>query len=349
VTRVTPPRPVDVAEILPGLAALARPAVRLHPHPGSPSPFESSVGGPLFWPDSETWPHCDVPHESGGLDPATSLRDVRLRRRIKAVILSRPRDSQYRLPYTPEEVEALKRIAAGCSWPEGPIAMLPVAQLYLRDFPQLSSLGQFDVLQVLWCPFDHGDEHPYPRTELFWRSTEDVSRIITSPPEPEAVQYDWYVPEPCLLDPEQITEYPSYLDLSDDWREVVRRWDTWQGAGASLDSSYEAAPEEFYSKELSTSPGWKICGWPQWGRTDRVVLFCPVCGTRMVPLLTIAPTEWDGETSDWIPYEDQAHTEPSASCLNPRSPAMIRIGDNDSLQIYTCPASPDHPHAVLQQ
>lgn len=44
-TRVTPTRPVDVAEILPGLAALARPAVRLHPHPGSLSPFESSVGG----------------------------------------------------------------------------------------------------------------------------------------------------------------------------------------------------------------------------------------------------------------------------------------------------------------
>ena len=33
-TRTTPPRRVDIAEVLPQLAPLARPAVRLHPRPG---------------------------------------------------------------------------------------------------------------------------------------------------------------------------------------------------------------------------------------------------------------------------------------------------------------------------
>ena len=33
-TRTTPPRPVDVAAVLPSLAPLARTATQLHPRPG---------------------------------------------------------------------------------------------------------------------------------------------------------------------------------------------------------------------------------------------------------------------------------------------------------------------------
>lgn len=47
--RTTPPRPVEVTELFPELAPLARPAIRLHPRPGSPSVKDSSVGGPLLW------------------------------------------------------------------------------------------------------------------------------------------------------------------------------------------------------------------------------------------------------------------------------------------------------------
>ncbi|GAA2485155.1 hypothetical protein GCM10010393_15160 [Streptomyces gobitricini] len=47
VIRATPPRPLDVAAF-PQLCPLARPALRLHPRPGSPSPYDSSVGGPLL-------------------------------------------------------------------------------------------------------------------------------------------------------------------------------------------------------------------------------------------------------------------------------------------------------------
>ncbi|MFJ9767699.1 hypothetical protein ACIRUY_28130, partial [Streptomyces erythrochromogenes] len=43
--RTTPPRPIDVTAVLPQLAPLARPAIRLHPRPGSPTPLDSSVGG----------------------------------------------------------------------------------------------------------------------------------------------------------------------------------------------------------------------------------------------------------------------------------------------------------------
>ncbi|MFE4207837.1 hypothetical protein ACFRUQ_20040, partial [Streptomyces goshikiensis] len=43
--RTTPPRPFDVTAVFPDLAPLARPAIRLHPRPGSPASHDSSVGG----------------------------------------------------------------------------------------------------------------------------------------------------------------------------------------------------------------------------------------------------------------------------------------------------------------
>ncbi|GHD78066.1 hypothetical protein GCM10010317_096810 [Streptomyces mirabilis] len=51
----------------------------------------------------------------------------------------------------------MERIEVGRPWPEGPIAMLPVAQLYVRDIPLLRPPGrsEADLLQVLWCPIDH--------------------------------------------------------------------------------------------------------------------------------------------------------------------------------------------------
>ncbi|HEX8009255.1 MAG TPA: hypothetical protein VF482_22835 [Trebonia sp.] len=52
-----------------------------------------------------------------------------------------------------------------------------------------------------------------PRTAVFWRSAAAVTDVLNTPPEPPAVQYDHYVLEPCLIDPEQVTEYPAPLEL----------------------------------------------------------------------------------------------------------------------------------------
>lgn len=227
--------------------------------------------------------------------------------------------------------------------------MLPVAQLYVRDVPLLRPPGQADLLQVLWCPFHHEHEmKPYPKLALYWRTAAAITGILATPPEPSAVQEQGFVPEPCVLHPERVTEYPNAMELSEDLQGLLGQWSTWQAAGATPDSSYEIAPQEFYQKELSTAPGWKVGGWPGWGLTDPVRLLCPVCGTRMTPLLTIASVEWDDSTRSWVPYEDQ---ERAASAADPdsRQPTMVQIGDNDDLQLYACPASPDHPHTELVQ
>lgn len=347
-TRTTPPRPVDVTAVVPLLAPLARTATRLHPHPGSPSTSDSSVGGPLLWPADQPWPYCDIPHVPDGVNQATSPEDVRLQRRIRAVAASRPHSNPDFPLYTIEEIAIDGRINAGRPWPEGPVAMLPVAQLYVRDIPLLRPPGQADLLQVLWCPFDHPPT-PHPATALFWRSAAEVTYVLATPPEPAAVQYRGYVPEPCLLDPEQITEYPHPMELSEDLQELLGRWSTWQAAGAAPDSSYASAPEEFYQNELSVAPGWKAGGWTRWGLTDPFPQFCPACDTEMAPLLTIASTEWDDSTQSWIPYEDQASAARPASDPDPANPAMIEVAGGYSLQLYTCPASPDHPHTALIQ
>jgi len=280
-----------------------------------------------------------------------SPEDVRLERHIRKKALSRPHDNPWFPPFTPEELEQVRRIRAGRPWPRGPVAMLPVAQLYLRDFPLLASPGRADVLQVLWCPFDHEGEETFPRTALFWRSSGEITSVLTSPPEPAGAQVEGYVPEPCVLHPEQVTEYP--LELSEDLQEQVGRWSA-RRAGCDTPDRFDAIdyafdPEGLYASALSAAPGWKVGGWPRWGRNDPEPQFCPSCDSEMVPLLTIASTEWDADTRSWIPCEDQARTEPSSSCLDPGDPAMIQIGDNDNLQLYICPASPDHPHNARQQ
>ncbi|MFG2148420.1 hypothetical protein ACGFRG_30140 [Streptomyces sp. NPDC048696] len=347
-SRTTPPRPFDVSALFPQLGPLARTATRLHPRPGSPSPYDSSVGGPLLWPADEPWPHCEGPHEWDQVNAPLSPEDVRLWRRNRAESVSRRRRDPHGPWATPEELAAEERIMAGRPWPEGPIAMLPVAQLYVRDIPLLRPPRQSeaDLLQVLWCPFDHP---AHPTTALFWRSATTVTDIVDAPPEPPAIQFYTYLPQPCLLTPEQVTEYPNYLELSKELQEHLGDWSRWQAAGSALDSSYEVAPEELYMDMLSISPGWKVGGWTRWGLTDPIPRLCPECGTEADPLLTIATTEWDGATESWEPEEDRANPTPLLPGTPPANFTMIDLARGYDLQLHVCPASPDHPHIELIQ
>ncbi|WNV87897.1 hypothetical protein [Umezawaea sp. Da 62-37] len=54
--------PTDRGRRIPGVEALARTAIRLHPRPAAPTVRDSHLGGPLFWPAGEPWPHCGTEH-----------------------------------------------------------------------------------------------------------------------------------------------------------------------------------------------------------------------------------------------------------------------------------------------
>ncbi|MFE0642643.1 hypothetical protein ACFW2Y_13660 [Streptomyces sp. NPDC058877] len=354
--RTTPPRPVDVATVFPELAPLARSAMRLHPRPGSPSVRDSSVGGPLLWPAGDPWPHCEDAHLHMDTGFRRSLTEVRLQRRLQ----SRWHPGGRSPVFTPEE-EALKerkaaqlaeRLAAGPPWPaECPVPMLPVAQLFLRDVPLLRPPGQADLLQVLWCPYEHEPDCK-PATALFWRSTAEVGDVLATPPEPYEADHPGYVPEPCVLAPEAITEYPNGLDLGPELQRMLEDRNRWQAVDAVVDGSYAESPCDFYFVHLGNAPGWKVGGWPPWGRTDPNPRYCAVCRVQMVPLLTIASWEWaGGEGHGWAPQEEQsaALAGPHHSGQGPSQPTRVEVGSADNMQIYVCPASPEHPHTDLIQ
>jgi hypothetical protein len=62
-------------------------------------------------------------------------------------------------------------------------------------------------------------------------------------------------------------------------------------------------------------------------------------------LLTIASTEWDDDTSSWVPGEDRDLVdEPEAN-----TPTRVTVGRNGSLSIFICPADLTHPHEVTLQ
>lgn len=218
-------------------------------------------------------------------------------------------------------------------------------------YPCCGRPGQADLLQVLWCPYEHEPDCK-PSTALFWRSAAEVDDILAAPPEPYEADYPGYVPEPCVLAPEAITEYPNSLDLSPELQRLLDDWNRWQAAGADVDSSYAQYPREFYSLHLGNAPGWKVGGWPPWGRTDPYPRYCAVCEVQMVPLLTIASWEWNGgDGRGWAPQEDQAAAvaDSRGPGRYPSQPTRVEVGSADNMQIYVCPTSPEHPHTDLIQ
>ncbi|WP_433342456.1 hypothetical protein [Streptomyces sp. CA-253872] len=362
-TRTTPPRPVDVTAIFPELAPFARTAYRLHPRNGAPTAHDSSVGGPLLWPAEEPWPSCAGPHEWDKPKPvrgdhAESLEGVRTTRRLLREEASRPGPRAERL--RPEEREALRQANARVPWPANPVPMLPVAQLWARDVPLPGLFAGTDVLQVLWCPFDHDEDgKPYPRVTLRRRTAADVTDVLAEPPRPASVQYSGYVPEPCLLAPERVTEYPNLMELAllePGLAEEIEGESRWEAAGVRLDALVAEHPdldpddaeryEDLYRCALSLAPGWKAGGWSTWGRTDPVDRPCPACGTPAEPLLTLASTEAYGDSGTWIPYEDRDLVRWGHGDVESGNQAALTLGDCDTLQLHACPA---HPFVDLVQ
>ncbi|MGV4987922.1 hypothetical protein ACVB8X_25055 [Streptomyces sp. NRAIS4] len=140
----------------------------------------------------------------------------------------------------------------GSPWFDGPIPLLPVAQLYARDIP-LPCPPDADLLQVLWCPFDHEMAHPKPA--LFWRSSATGTDVPDAPPEPPIVQSEYYLPEPSLLSPEQVTEFPNPLELSKELRDQLDDMSRWETIDPARYNTYAYDPGEFYLNNLCHAPG----------------------------------------------------------------------------------------------
>jgi len=332
-SRTTPERPVDIEALFPELSRHRRTATRLHPRPGTPTAHQSSVGGPFLWPADEPWPVCRERHRrSHGERPA----DIRLRRRILAEAWSRQTETGERPGPTDEEREILDGLEPGEHAPwlgeTDPTPLLPVAQLFRRDVPDLKVPEGCDLLQLLWCPYDGHRELGTVGVHLRWRTASDVSGPLAEPPEPEIVGYQGYLPEPCVLHPEQVVEHEFRGLLPEDLQERIEEWEGWDNM-------------DLYQVALSIAPGWKVGGFASWHLTDPAPVDCFSCGRPMELLLTVDSKEWDGGSKSWCPVEDQDRAgEPDANL-----PTQMVVGRGGSLNVFVCPADPIHPYRLSLQ
>ncbi|MGY0235094.1 hypothetical protein [Longispora urticae] len=335
----TPPAPPELRARLAELEAYGRTTTRLHPRPGPVTAADSHVGGPLRWPADEPWPVCDTPH--------TVLEDVPLpaelmerfaaaeARRTQRHVLA---DGEWELM---EELARLvgpgfvgwgsegdgpavgHRYASRAHVPPNPL--VAVAQLRAADVPDLPRPGGADLLQVLWCPFDHPqDGFVGPTLELRWRREADVTGELAEPPGGGAGD-ERYLPRACGLHPEQVVEYPDPTELPAGLRDSLESW------------------AEDHASAL-TAPGWKVGGHAAWTTTDPVPTPCPRCAGPTSLLLVIASAEYDGGTRDrWRPVEeghvDWAHPDR----LDLQEPTGVQVGRWGSLRLFVCLSCPDAP------
>ncbi|MEU4091811.1 hypothetical protein [Streptomyces sp. NPDC026673] len=336
-SRTTPPRPLDVEALFPELSAHRGTTTRLHPRPGRPDVATSSVGGPLLWPSQEAWPVCTESHgHARGRRPA----DIHRRRQILAAAWRRetdpgPTDEERR---SLEELDRRHRVEGAAV--TDPLPLIGLAQLYRKDIPDLAAGPDgCDLLQVFWCPFDaHGPGGHGMLLDLRWRRSWEVTQVLTEPPQPQVVGFEGYVPEPCVLHPEQVATYPFAGLLPED---LCARIDAWE---ESLEEAAEESADEDtaavgYQYDLSIPPGWRVGGFASWHTTDPAPMDCPTCTTPMHLLLTVDSSEWDGGSGSWTPLEERGlPPHPHAA------PTEVTVGRWGELNIFACPGNPAHPH-----
>lgn len=304
----TPPRPTALTDRFPELLDHTTTTTRLHPRPGNPTSADSSVGGPLRWPASEPWPICAEDHRAIWL---RSPADVRRQQALQ--------DASRTRALTPAEVaesSALLDAGEGSSYPSDPPApLVPIAQLYRRDVPGFIGPDDADLLQVLWCPMDHEGDHPIARVR--WRRAAEIGPLLEEVPEPELL-FGGYLPVPCVVQPEQVTELQNWLMLPERLRERIGDQTPYQ--------------------DLTGTPGWRVGGFVGWGVTDPWPVDCVSCGTAMAVLLIVDSVD-SAVAGSWRPRE-----EPAGSWENPPE---VTVGRGYSLNVLHCPASFDHPVTTL--
>ncbi|MFF0449630.1 hypothetical protein ACFYT4_24995 [Streptomyces sp. NPDC004609] len=233
-----------------------------------------------------------------------------------------------------------------------PIPMFAVAQLYRRDVPDLpGGPDGRDLLQVFWCPFDlHGPTGYDMSVHLTWRHSHEVRDVLTNQPEPDLVGSDGYVPDPCVLYPEQVTEYPSVLGLPEDLDQQIMQWDEAQeiaGYEAARASGGDGGSPLSYESDLSIPPGWKAGGYAAVEHPEDSQ--CHICGRGRELLLRMDSYEWlRNDGLSWRPIEE-AEADPELMTPNTDGLPEIVVGNWGRLSILTCPGNPAHPHHLILQ
>jgi len=177
------------------------------------------------------------------------------------------------------------------------LPLIPVLQLRADEFPELQFYPGTDLFQLLWCPLDHNETF-MAKPFVFWRNSRHVSDPLSQMPHAEITNEN-YLPTPCRLHPERVTEFPHISELDEHMRSKLGTWDVQD----ALDGVFDTA-ETLYEWGLSVCPSNKVGGYVFWVQSPEVPR-CR-CGREMTHLLTLTDMEFDGGTYPrWLPLEDQ--------------------------------------------
>ncbi|GAA1367813.1 hypothetical protein GCM10009612_53660 [Streptomyces beijiangensis] len=280
---------------------------------------------------------CGEAHSRGrGRRPADIHREREILTRAWARDESGPTEEERRLLHELRRKHRLPEVSE-----TGLLPLIGLAQLYAGEIPDLPAGPEgCDLLQVFWCPFDaHGPSGYGMLLHLRWRRSAEVGEVLASPPQPQVVGYDGYVPEPCVLHPEQVVTYPFAGLLPETLRVRIDAWDEALEEEAEQLSDDDAAEPIGYQYDVSIPPGWRVGGFASWHVTDPSPMDCLTCSTPMNLLLTVDSSEWDGGSISWKPLEEQGL--PSHSFA---TPTQVGVGRGGELNIFACPADPRHPN-----
>ena len=200
-------------------------------------------------------------------------------------------------------------------WPtceEHGIPHVPVLQLRVEDAPpNVPYFPDSDLLQLLWCPRDHGTDRVKPA--VVWRKRASVTGPTADPP-PTDQALPGYVPVPCRVFPERVMEFPPEGLLPASVRARVARLDN-------------------YDVNLSTCPGMKVGGWPCWATQDQSTA-CDHCRRPTDFLLAVSGAEWgDASWKRWMPTEEQRSRSPDADRGYGQAAGLAL---NKPVNVYVC-------------
>ncbi|MFJ8042258.1 DUF1963 domain-containing protein [Kitasatospora sp. NPDC096147] len=198
--------------------------------------------------------------------------------------------------------------------------MVAVVQVRRDDLPEqvVPYPADRDLLQVLWCPRDHDGRWVEPL--VVWRAAPAGGVALATAPPPPAEAERVYLPRPCTVHPEAVTEYPSW-DLPEElWQRLEPRFE-------------EVERERWwdYQNHLSTAPGIKLGGYPAWCQDPRRP-DCRSCRSPMTHLLSIESSEYPLNPA-WGPAgEDPATVGPE-----------LRLGGLGGVYLFECHRCPGRP------
>jgi hypothetical protein len=188
------------------------------------------------------------------------------------------------------------------AFPEHPISGLkavPLLQLRKQDVPEMPFPPSADLMQMLWFPV-YGDS-----PLVFWRTLDSLTNThLLEPSYPDrSRRFEFheslaYIVHECAVHPERIIEYPNFFDeLTESNLEAIENWEVTNG---------RLAHEHIYWSQLSTCPGSKVGGYPQWGWIDPWIPKNAE-GQPLEFLMKFSDNEWEDEISRlrWQPIEDK--------------------------------------------